>query len=81
MGDNWGILAKRLESRMKLSHGPRKPRFWSQDPTDSGLTGPHCIYLATFPGSEISSSVGEPNVVLLKREVLSGHRDGQILVA
>ena len=29
---------------MKLSRGPYKPRCWSLDPTDCGLTGPHCIF-------------------------------------
>ena len=39
-GDNRGILAKWLESKVKLSRGSLKPRSWSLDPTDRGLTGP-----------------------------------------
>ena len=55
MGNNrgTGILAKRLKGRVKISHGPIKSRFWSLDPTDHDLTGPHCtdtsiVYLITF---------------------------------
>ena len=44
MGDNRGTLAKRLKDRVKISRGSYKPRVWSLDPTDHGLTGPHCIF-------------------------------------
>ena len=43
MGNNRRILAKRFKSRVKLSRSPFKPGFWSLDPTDRGVMGPHCI--------------------------------------
>ena len=50
MGDSRDLLAKRFKSRMKLSCGPFKPRFWSLDPTDRGLTCPDCINGQLFTG-------------------------------
>ena len=43
MGDNRRVLAKQFNSKVILSRGPFKPRYWSLDPTDRGLTGLHCI--------------------------------------
>ena len=47
MGDNRGILGKRLASRVKLSCSPFKPQFWSLDPTHHSLMSPDCNNLAT----------------------------------
>ena len=44
MSNNRGILAKWFKSCVKLSRGPYKPQSWSLDPTDRGLTRPHCNY-------------------------------------
>ena len=50
-----GLLAKLLKGRVKISHGPFKLRYWSLDPTDRGLTGPHCREIVHLPNKVINT--------------------------
>ena len=42
---------------MKLNRGSYKPRVWSLDPTDRGLTRPHCTFIVVASGSVCYVSV------------------------